>query len=73
MSKGEIRLSAHQKDEGLGFFWPRRHDRSRGAGPLGLVIIGGLLVSLILTLYLTPVLYLELERLRKWVHRKKLK
>ncbi len=33
--------------------------------PLGLVIIGGLLVSQILTLYFTPVLYLYLEKLRK--------
>jgi multidrug efflux pump subunit AcrB len=39
----------------------------------GFVTIGDLLVSQILTLYLTPVLYLELERLREWVHRKKLK
>ena len=33
--------------------------------PLGLVIIGGLIVSQILTLYLTPVLYLFLENLRE--------
>ena len=33
---------------------------------LGLVIIGGLLVSQILTLYLTPVTYLYLEQLREW-------
>ncbi|MDE1897284.1 MAG: efflux RND transporter permease subunit, partial [Rhodospirillales bacterium] len=31
--------------------------------PLGLTIIGGLLVSQALTLYTTPVLYLWLERL----------
>jgi multidrug efflux pump subunit AcrB len=35
--------------------------------PLGLAIIGGLLVSQILTLYTTPVIYLQLDRLRLWV------
>lgn len=33
--------------------------------PLGITIIGGLLVSQILTLYTTPVVYLYLERLRE--------
>ncbi len=33
--------------------------------PLGIAIIGGLLVSQILTLYTTPVVYLYLERLRE--------
>lgn len=37
---------------------------------LGLVIIGGLLVSQILTLYLTPVTYLYLEQLREWWDKK---
>ena len=32
--------------------------------PLGITIIGGLLVSQILTLYTTPVVYLSLDRLR---------
>jgi len=32
--------------------------------PLGIAIIGGLIVSQILTLYTTPIIYLELDRLR---------
>jgi multidrug efflux pump len=42
--------------------------------PLGITIVGGLIVSQLLTLYTTPVIYLELDRLRLWVakrfHRK---
>jgi multidrug efflux pump len=34
--------------------------------PLGITIIGGLAVSQLLTLYTTPVVYLYMERLRKW-------
>ena len=34
--------------------------------PLGISIVGGLIVSQILTLYTTPVVYLYLERLRIW-------
>ncbi len=44
---------------------------AQGRRPLGLVIVGGLIISQILTLYLTPILYLYLEELREWVHRKK--
>jgi HAE1 family hydrophobic/amphiphilic exporter-1 len=35
--------------------------------PLGYTIVGGLLVSQLLTLYTTPVVYLYLDRLRIWV------
>jgi multidrug efflux pump subunit AcrB len=34
--------------------------------PLGITIIGGLLVSQVLTLYTTPVIYLYFDRLRLW-------
>jgi multidrug efflux pump len=41
--------------------------------PLGMTIIGGLLVSQILTLYTTPVIYLLLDRLhRRWGGRREL-
>ena len=35
--------------------------------PLGIAIVGGLLVSQWLTLYTTPVIYLYLERFSRWV------
>jgi multidrug efflux pump len=38
--------------------------------PLGISIVGGLLVSQLLTLYTTPVVYLYLDRFRLWSRRK---
>ena len=35
--------------------------------PLGIAIVGGLMVSQVLTLYTTPVVYLYLDRFRAWV------
>ena len=37
--------------------------------PLGIAIVGGLLLSQILTLYTTPVVYLYLDRFRLWAQR----
>ena len=37
--------------------------------PLGIAIVGGLLVSQLLTLYTTPVVYLYLDRVRLWFAR----
>jgi multidrug efflux pump len=39
--------------------------------PLGIAIVGGLLVSQVLTLYTTPVVYLYLDRLRLWNQRRR--
>jgi multidrug efflux pump subunit AcrB len=46
----------------------------QGAGselrrPLGIAIVGGLLISQWLTLYTTPVIYLYLDRLNRWLAR----
>ena len=46
----------------------------RGTGselrrPLGIAIVGGLLLSQLITLYTTPVVYLYLDRLGHWVRR----
>jgi len=38
--------------------------------PLGISIVGGLVVSQLLTLYTTPVVYLYMERLRAWGQRR---
>ncbi len=35
--------------------------------PLGIAIVGGLLVSQMLTLYTTPVIYLYMDRFRAWI------
>jgi Cu/Ag efflux pump CusA len=37
--------------------------------PLGIAIIGGLIVSQLLTLYTTPVVYLYFDALQQWWYR----
>jgi multidrug efflux pump subunit AcrB len=39
--------------------------------PLGITIVGGLVLSQVLTLYTTPVVYLYLDRLQTWFGSKK--
>jgi multidrug efflux pump subunit AcrB len=39
--------------------------------PLGIAIVGGLLVSQMLTLYTTPVVYLYLDRALRWFRRRR--
>jgi HAE1 family hydrophobic/amphiphilic exporter-1 len=41
--------------------------------PLGLAVVGGLLVSQFLTLYITPVYYVYIEQARKWIVRNRVK
>ncbi|MGB9117491.1 efflux RND transporter permease subunit [Bradyrhizobium sp.] len=37
--------------------------------PLGIAIVGGLILSQVLTLYSTPVIYLYMDRFRSWIRR----
>jgi hydrophobic/amphiphilic exporter-1 (mainly G- bacteria), HAE1 family len=39
--------------------------------PLGLAVVGGLLTSQLLTLYITPVVYYYMDRLLTWVRPRK--
>jgi len=39
--------------------------------PLGITIVGGLVISQVLTLYTTPVVYLYMDRLGRWLSRRR--
>jgi HAE1 family hydrophobic/amphiphilic exporter-1 len=65
-------LPADHDDHHGGAARRRAADAGQGTGaeirqPLGYAMVGGLLVSQALTLFTTPVVYLYLDRLSKWL------
>jgi len=45
-------------------------DRVANSQPLGYAIVGGLLISQLLTLFTTPVVYIYMDRLSRWIERR---
>ena len=41
--------------------------------PLGIAIVGGLIVSQMFTLYTTPVVYLYLDRVQRWLQQRRVR
>jgi HAE1 family hydrophobic/amphiphilic exporter-1 len=44
---------------------------SEARRPLGLAVVGGLVVSQTLTLYVTPIFYIYMEHFQEWLTRRK--
>jgi hypothetical protein len=68
-------LSAdHDDDDGRPCSAPSHRDRLRrgreARQPLGLVVVGGLFFSQLVTLYLTPVVFIYMARLQEWLERR---
>ncbi len=73
LRSGTAALPSHHDDHGCGYVRSAAAWRSAMAwglscaGRLGVSIVGGLIVSQMLTLYTTPVVYIYLDRFQEWL------